>query len=201
MGDRDLPSRFPVVGLAGSVGGLRAISSVLEALPPDLPAAVVVLIHQQPERESHLTEILRGRSRLPVTTAQDGAPLRPGQVVVIPPGRHLLVTPERRTAIVASGVFPPSRPSADLLFATLATATGPDAIAVVLTGHGHDGATGATAVHALGGTVIATDEATSEVFAMPSAAIARDHAVDHVVAQADVPALLVRLVTEHPAAD
>jgi two-component system chemotaxis response regulator CheB len=194
------PSRFPVVGLAGSVGGLRAITAVLEALPADLPAAVLVLIHQEPERESHLTEILARRSRMPVTTAQDGAPLRPGHVLVIPPGRHLLVTPERRTAIIISGVFPPNRPSADLLFATLATATGPDAIAVVLTGHGHDGATGATAVHTLGGTVVATDEATSEVFAMPEATIGRDHAVDHVVAETDLPPLLVRLVAEHAAA-
>lgn len=200
MADRDPPSRFPVVGLAGSSGGLRAISAVLAALPEHLPAAVVVLIHQQPDRESQLTQILDRRSRMPVTTAQDGALLRPGQVVVIPPGRHLLVTLERRTAIIASGVFPPNRPSADLLFATLATATGPDAIAVVLTGHGHDGATGATAVHALGGTVIATDEATSEVFAMPQAAIGRAHAVDHVVADTDLPPLLVRLVAEHAAA-
>lgn len=199
MGDSGSTLRFPVIGLAGSVGGLKAITGVLAALPADLPAAVVVLVHQEPDRESALTELLARRSQMPVTTAQNGAALRRGHVVVIPPGRHLLVTPDRTTAMVLSGVYPPNRPSADLLFATMATAVGADAVAVVLTGHGHDGATGATAVHVLGGTVVATDSATSEVFAMPQATIDRDHAVDHVVDQANLPALLVQLVAEHPA--
>ena len=67
-------------------------------------------------------------------------------------------------------------------------------IAVVLSGTGHDGATGATAVHRFGGTVIATDAASSQSFAMPSATIERDSAIDHVVDLNAVPALLMQLI-------
>ena len=68
-------------------------------------------------------------------------------------------------------------------------------ITAVLSGTGHDGATGATAVHRFGGTVLATDAASSQSFAMPSATIERDHAIDHVVDVDALPGLLMQLIT------
>jgi two-component system chemotaxis response regulator CheB len=91
----------------------------------------------------------------PVVEAEHGVRLVAGQVTVVPPGTHPLITAGDR--VIASGAFPPSRPSADLLRATLATAVGSRAIAVVLSGGGPDGATGATAVHVCGGIVLVTD--------------------------------------------
>jgi two-component system, chemotaxis family, protein-glutamate methylesterase/glutaminase len=170
-----------IIALVASAGGLDAVSRVLGPLSHDLPASVVVLIHQEPARANRLVEILRRRTSLAVVAAEHGALLMPGQVIVAPPGKHLLITPSLAAALVASGVAPPSRPSADLLLTTLATAAGSRAIAVVLSGGGHDGATGATAVHTLGGIVVASDEASSKSFSMPRATIERDHAVDHVV--------------------
>jgi two-component system chemotaxis response regulator CheB len=192
------PDAVSVVALVASAGGLDAVSRVLGALPQSFGAAVVVLIHQAPDRVSELVELLGRRSRLPVAAAEHGGALRAGQVIVAPPGKHLLVTPAMRCALIASGAAPPSRPSADLLLTTLAIAGGPRAISVVLSGGGHDGATGASAIHLFGGTVVATDEASSSSFSMPRAAIARDDAVDHVVALADVAALLVSLVDAPP---
>ena len=183
-----------MIALIASAGGLEAVSAVLEGLPEDLPAAVVVLIHQAPDRENALVPVLQRRSRLPVVAAQDGAPLAAGTVVVAPPGQHTLVTGGPQIALIVSGASPPSRPSADLLLTTLATACGPLATAVVLSGGGHDGATGATAIHRLGGTVIASSEATSAHFAMPQATIERDHAVDHIVELNDI-ADVLRAVT------
>jgi chemotaxis response regulator CheB len=84
--------------------------------------------------------------------------------------------------------------SADLLLATLAVTAGPQVIAVILSGAGHDGATGATAVHDRGGVVIAADESLSTHPAMPLAATARDQIVGHVVPVDTIPALLDRLV-------
>lgn len=191
MGDR--APTHPVVGLVASAGGVEALVRVLGALPADLAAAVVVLLHQAPDRISELPGILDRRSALSVAHARDGAALRAGEVVVAPPGSHLLVTREERLALILSGDAPPSRPSADLLLTSIALACGPRAVAVVLSGGGHDGATGATAVHHLGGTVVATDEASSHTFGMPSATIARDDAVDHVVDLGDVAGLLVAL--------
>lgn len=89
----------------------------------------------------------------------------------------------------------PSRPSADLLLTTLAVAAGPSACAVVLSGGGHGGATGATAISRLGGTVLATNEATSTVSSMPRATFERDDIVDHVVALDELARILTGLVT------
>jgi two-component system chemotaxis response regulator CheB len=153
----------------------------------------LVLIHQAPDRVSRLVEILEGRCELPAVAAEHGGTLQPGCVVVAPPGQHTLITPGLGIALIASGAFPPSRPSADLLLTTLAVAVDGSAIAVVLSGGGHDGATGATAIHAFGGTVLATDEPSSREFSMPLAAIKRDDAVDHIVALDDVADRLIEL--------
>ena len=185
---------MPVIALVASAGGIDAVSRVLAPMPADLHAAIVVLIHQQPDRASHLVDILDRRCPLEVVQAEHGAALRPRRVVVTPPGTHLLITPDLEIALIASGTFPPNRPSADLLLATLATAAAERAIAVVLSGGGHDGATGATAIHSFGGVVIASDEASSQQYSMPLAAIERDDAVDHILALDDVAELLGRLV-------
>jgi two-component system chemotaxis response regulator CheB len=100
---------------------------------------------------------------------------------VAQPGKHVLVAGDRTISTFISGTFPPNRPSADLLLTSLALSLGPLAVAVVLSGDGTDGATGATAVHHLGGLVIAADEASSKAYGMPQAVIDRDHAVDQVL--------------------
>jgi two-component system chemotaxis response regulator CheB len=107
--------------------------------------------------------------------------------------------------LIESGALPPYRPSADLLLTTLAVAAGPRVIAVVLTGRGNDGATGATAVHRFGGAVIASTAASSAHSSMPQATIERDHAINHVLPLDDAAGLLLALVTapllESPALD
>jgi two-component system chemotaxis response regulator CheB len=186
---------WPVVALVASAGGIDALSRVLRELPGSLSAGVIVLLHVSPDRESMLPQILQRITALTVTAARDGDALAPGHIMVAPAGQHLLITPDLRVALIESGAFPPSRPSADLLLTTLAIAAGPRAIAVVLSGKGHDGATGATAVHRFGGKVLATDEASSTFFAMPSAAIERYRVMDHVVDLDALPALLTTLVS------
>jgi two-component system chemotaxis response regulator CheB len=175
---------WPIVALVGSAGGLAAVLRVLAPLPADFAGSIVVLIHRPPDQPSHLAEVIRRRCALPVVEADHGLPLLPGQVVVVPRGRHLLITPDDRvpaTALIISGTYPPSRPSADLLLTTLATSVGPRAVAVILSGGGADGATGASAVHVCGGTVLATDETSSLHYSMPLAAIERDQAVDQIL--------------------
>jgi two-component system chemotaxis response regulator CheB len=195
----EIDADWPIVALVGSAGGVDALSRVLSGLPDGFAASVIVLLHVSPDRESILPSILGRIAAMGVAAARDGAALAPGQVIVAPAGRHLLITGDLRVALIESGAFPPSRPSADLLLTTLAIAARDRVIAAVLSGHGHDGATGATAVHHFGGTVLATDEASSMAFSMPSATIKRDHVLDQVVALDDLPALLARLITADPA--
>lgn len=191
----DDPGRWPIIALVASAGGVDAISRVLAAQPAELPAAFIVVLHLPPDRESALPRILERACALDVVAARDGEPLTPGRVFVAPPGRHLLITPGLCVALIESGAYPPNRPSADLLLVTLALAAGDRVIAVVLSGEGHDGATGATAVHQFGGTLLASDEASSRSFSMPSATIARQDAVDHVVHLDQLGGLLAQLAT------
>jgi two-component system, chemotaxis family, protein-glutamate methylesterase/glutaminase len=184
-----------VVGLVCSAGGLDPLVQVLGALPRDLAAAVIVVQHVDPAAKSMLAEILDRRSRLDIRPATMGAPLRPGCALVVPPGCHAIATTDRTLVLIRSGPFPPNRPSADLLLASLAITAGPRAIAVVLSGHGHDGATGATAVHELGGTVIAATAASSQEAAMPTATAERDHIVDHVVPVDEIATLISEIVS------
>jgi two-component system chemotaxis response regulator CheB len=183
-----------VIALVASAGGLSAVSQVLRKLPADLQAGVIVLIHQAPDRENALVHLLGARSCLPVEVAADDMPLRAGTVVVAPPGKHTLIAGGPALVLIVSGAAPPSRPSADLLLTTLAITCGPRATAVILSGGGHDGATGASAIHRFGGTVLASSEASSERFSMPQATIERGSATDHIVALNDIARRLAEIV-------
>jgi two-component system chemotaxis response regulator CheB len=187
-----------VVARVCSAGGLEALRRVLGPLPPDVPAAMVVLQHQRPSRQSLLAPILARACRLPVREARSGDLLVAGSVLVVPPGKHALATTHNTLALIDSDGLPLARPSADLLLTSLAVTAGPRAIAVVLSGGGSDGATGAVAVHDFGGTVLAADRVSSEHYGMPSAAIGRDDAVDHVVPVDEIPQLLRTLCAARP---
>jgi two-component system chemotaxis response regulator CheB len=165
---------FPVVALVASAGGRDALRAVLGPLPVDFPAAVIALQHLSPDVESRLPEILAPYTHLPVRTATEGMALVPGEVLVAPAGRHLLIGGDARVHLILSGRLPPARPSADLLLVSLAVAMGPRVLAVVLTGRGDDGALGAQAVTSFGGRTLVQDEASSVEFGMPSATLRAD---------------------------
>ncbi|TDO39654.1 chemotaxis protein CheB [Paractinoplanes brasiliensis] len=191
--------KAPVVAMVCSTGGLDAVTRILGSLPRDFPASVIVLRHHDPQARNRLASILQRHTVLPVSAACDEDHLVAGRVFVAPTGYHTLVTSDDRLTLIVSGDRPPYRPSADLLLVSLAVSVGPRAIAVVLSGYGIDGATGATAVHRLGGVVIASDKASSAVFTMPYATITRDEIINYVMPVDDIAALLIRLVADAPA--
>jgi two-component system chemotaxis response regulator CheB len=185
-----------VVALVCSAGGVEALGEVLAHLPTDFDATVIALQHLRPDRPSRLAAILARSSRLPVAAARNRTVLRPGTVLVVPPGKHALATNDDRLALVSSSGPSSYRPSADLLLSSLAVVAARRSIAVILSGGGHDGATGARAIRSLGGIVIACDEESAQHFGMPAAAIGRDDAVDYVLPLTEIAAALVELV-EH----
>jgi two-component system, chemotaxis family, protein-glutamate methylesterase/glutaminase len=185
--------QFDIVALAASAGGLTALTAVLGELQPDFSAIVVVVQHLDPKHRSLMPQIIGRRSRLPVHGALDGMVLEPGHVYLAPPDRHLLVNRDGTASLTQTELVNFVRPSADLLFDSVAAAFGERAIAVVLTGTGHDGSMGVTAIKKRNGTVIAQDEGTSQFFGMPSAAI-KTGAVDFVLALEEIPAALATLV-------
>ena len=181
-----------VVGLAASAGGLNALIQVISKLPGDLPAALVVVQHLEPTHRSMLASILDRRTELLVTEARDGDILAAGHAYVAPPNRHLLVNVDRSLSLTQSELVHFVRPSADLLFESLAASCKERAIAVVLSGTGLDGSLGVTAVKKMGGTVIAQDQASAEFFGMPGAAI-ETGAVDLVLPLDEISPALMRL--------
>jgi two-component system, chemotaxis family, protein-glutamate methylesterase/glutaminase len=184
---------FDVVAMATSAGGLKALSQVLAALPAHFPSAIAVVQHLDPRHRSLMAEILSRRTALPVKEAAHRDRLVPGQVRVAPPNRHMLVNPDGSISLAESELVHFVRPSADLLFESVAGSFKERAIAVVLTGTGSDGAMGVKAIKQMGGTVIAQDELSSEFFGMPSAAI-QTGCVDFVLSLGEIAGALLTLV-------
>jgi two-component system chemotaxis response regulator CheB len=181
--------------VAASAGGLSALTSVLSELPADFSAAVAIVQHIEPHHRSMLAEILGRSCALPVTQAADGQRFQPGVVHVAPPDHHLLVDADGSLSLTRTELVHFVRPSADLLFESGAASFGNRAIGVVLTGTGSDGSLGVEAIKRRGGTVIAQDEATSDFFGMPGAAIEAG-AVDFVLPLDQIAEALTSLVTE-----
>jgi two-component system, chemotaxis family, protein-glutamate methylesterase/glutaminase len=171
--ERPVAAAEQVIALVGSAGALRGFVRVLEGLPADLGAAIVVVLHLQAAHPSMLARILGRASSLPVKQAEAGDALEGGHVYVAPPDAHLVLGADGGLRLDTTPPIHFVRPSADVLLESLAAAYGAECMAIVFSGTGSDGAAGAVAVKSSGGVVLAQNEATSDYFGMPGAAIAR----------------------------
>jgi len=184
-----------IVVIGGSAGSIEALKVILNGLPPDFPAAVLVVVHVG-ARESVLPGLLDRCSSLPVRHATQGELLVPGQVLVAPPDLHLTVAVDggRRFAQLSRGPKENhARPAIDPLSRSAAAACGADAIAVVLSGFMDDGTVGLQAIKARGGVAVVQDPQDAEVLDMPASAL-QHAAVDLVRRAADIAAVLVQLL-------
>lgn len=161
------PGRSRIVAVAASTGGPPAVSRFLQNLPRDLPVPVVVVQHLVSGFLPGLVEWLRSEVPFHVAEATPEQPLEGGTVYLAPDGRHLEVTADLRARLTDGPAIAGFRPSASVLFASLARSVGKGTTAVVLTGMGSDGLEGARAVHAAGGRVLVQDEASCAVYGMP----------------------------------
>jgi two-component system, chemotaxis family, protein-glutamate methylesterase/glutaminase len=184
---------FDVVALAASAGGLTALSSVLADLPAGFPAGILVVQHLDPRHRSLMADILSRRTRLEVKQAEEGDRLAGGRVYIAPPNRHLLLNGDGSLSLTQTELVHFVRPSADLLFESVAASYKDRSIAVVLSGSGGDGSMGVKAIKKMGGTVLAQDQRTSEFFGMPGAAI-DSGSVDFVLPLEEIAPALVTLV-------
>ncbi|GAA2240290.1 hypothetical protein GCM10010145_02420 [Streptomyces ruber] len=174
------PDRYAIVAVASSAGGIGALGRFLGGLGGDLRVPVLVVQHLDPRHRTVIAEVLSRRTRLKVKLAETDETARPGTVYIAPPDRHLLVGPGGVLTLTSTELVHFLRPSADLLFESVAGAYGPQAIVCILTGTGRDGAMGVDAVRSRGGTVIAQTPESAEFSGMPSAAVGTG-AVDYVL--------------------
>jgi two-component system chemotaxis response regulator CheB len=186
---------FPVIAMAASVGGLKALSIILGGLPADFPAAIAIVMHVAPDHKSLLAEILKCRTHLQVAEAHTGDVLAPSKVFVAPPNHHLFVVKGGRLKLSSSHAekIHFARPSAEPLFASVAKVYGKKAIAIVLTGGDGDGSFGVQIIKQNGGTVIAQDRPTSENFSMPETSI-KTGDVDYILPLDNIAPMLIALV-------
>jgi two-component system chemotaxis response regulator CheB len=171
---------YDIVAIAASAGGIAALGRVLGGLPGDFPVPVVVVQHLDPRHQTIIADVLGRRAKLPVQLAQEGDRAEAGAIYIAPPNHHLLVGANGTLTLSSSELVHFVRPSADLLFESVAGTYGPRAIACVLTGSGSDGAMGVSAIKSRGGTVIAEDPELAEFKGMPEAAVSSG-AVDFVL--------------------
>lgn len=156
-----------VIAVAASTGGPPAVCEFLQRLPVDLPVPVVLVQHIVEGFLPGFAAWLRSEVPFHVTAADHGQELEPGTVYLAPDGQHLEVTNRFAARLTDAEPVSGFRPSATVLFTSLAHNVGAGAIAVVLTGMGHDGLEGARAVRAAGGRVLVQDEASCVVYGMP----------------------------------
>jgi len=164
-----------VIALGASTGGTYAIRRLLESMPFDMNP--IVIVQHMPRRFTKaFAQQLDSLLTLEVKEAEDGDRLSRGKVLLAPGGWHLLVAKDSQGYYIRlrdGSLVKHQRPSIDVCFHSVAKAAGPDAIGVILTGMGDDGADGLLAMRQAGAFTVAQDETTSIVFGMPAAAIER----------------------------
>lgn len=176
-----------IVAVGASTGGTEALREFLIALPANAPG--VVIVQHMPEHfTAAFARRLDGLCQVSVKEAEDGDPVLRGHVLIAPGGRHLLL--ERQgaryhVAVKDGPLVSRHRPSVDVLFRSTARAAGPNAIGVIMTGMGDDGARGLLEMKEAGAHTIAQDEESCVVFGMPKEAIARG-GVDCVLSLEDI---------------
>jgi two-component system CheB/CheR fusion protein len=187
-------TRFPVVGIGASAGGLEATTALLKSVPNNLGMAYVVLPHLDPLRESAFGEILSRTTRMPVHDAKDQTRVEANHVYVIPPNFEMTIV-DGVLRLAHSGEARSVRTTIDTFLRSLAQDLGNYAIGVILSGTASDGTIGLSAIKGEGGITFAQD-GTAKYDGMPASAIAAG-CVDMVLPPEGIAKELVR-IAQHP---
>ncbi|HNT25310.1 MAG TPA: chemotaxis protein CheB [Anaerolineales bacterium] len=183
-----------IVAIAASTGGPPVLKYIFDNLPKDFSIPVVVVQHVMDSFAQGMAEWLNSSSPLTVKTAVDQERLVPGKVYIAPGQSHLTVATGNTISLVASPPVRGHRPSANLLFDSVAKTFGKDSVGIILTGMGDDGADGLQALGKTGAHIIAQNQASSVVFGMPKVAIERG-TVDEILSPSEIVNRLIKLHT------
>ncbi len=189
-------SSQPVVAIGASAGGLAAVKTFLDHVPADTGLAFVVVVHLSPQHESHLAELLQAHSRLAVRQVVETTALEPNCVYVIPPNANLsAIDTHLRLSKLEERTL--ERAPIDHFLRTLAKTHDGNAVAVILTGTGSDGALGIKDIKANGGLVVAQDPNEAEYDGMPQSAISTGM-VDYILPVAEMPGAILGYARTQP---
>ena len=183
-----------IIGIGSSTGGTEAVKDIIAELPPDMPG-IVITQHIPAAFSKSFANRVNAISQLTVSEASDRQQILPGHVYIAPGDRHLIIKRDGARYICSLNDGPPvnrHKPSVDVLFRSLADNAGANAIAVMLTGMGDDGAAGTGEMKAHGAPVIVQDERTSVVWGMPGEVVKRGFA-DEILPLQKIASRLVEL--------
>jgi two-component system chemotaxis response regulator CheB len=159
-----------MIVIGASLGGLKALQTIIRHLANPLPVPVVAVLHRHKDSTEPIAPILRGETTWTVNEALDKEPIRPARIYLAPPDYHLLVESDHFSLSTDEPVNY-ARPSIDVLFESAAETFGPGLIGVILTGASSDGARGAAEIERRGGQIVIQDPDSAECRVMPAAAI------------------------------
>jgi two-component system chemotaxis response regulator CheB len=186
-------SDMRIVVIGASAGGVEALTTLVERLPVDFAAPILIVLHVAPGSPALLPQILNRRSKLLAVRADDGDLLQPGTMYIAPPDLHLLVDEDGRIRLSRGPRENRHRPAIDPLFRSAAVLFGANAIGVVLTGNLDDGTAGLIAIKRRGGITVVQDPEEAAYPAMPRSAI-QNCAIDHIAGIERIAELLPKLV-------
>ncbi|AIR87898.1 chemotaxis response regulator protein-glutamate methylesterase [Pseudomonas cremoricolorata] len=175
---RQVVQRRALVAIGSSAGGPAALEVLLKGLPKDFPAAIVLVQHVDQVFAAGMAEWLSGVSGLPVRLAREGEPPQAGHVLLAGTNHHIRLLHNGQLAYTPEPVNEIYRPSIDVFFESVARYWNGEAVGVLLTGMGRDGAQGLKLMREQGFLTIAQDQHSSAVYGMPKAAAAIDAAVE-----------------------
>lgn len=181
-----------IIAIGASTGGTEALTEVLTAMPPDAPGMVIVQ-HMPEYFTAAFANRLNGLCRIEVKEGAQGDRVIPGRAIIAPGNRHLSVVHRGdsfQIDVTDGPLVSRHRPSVDVLFRSVASSAGANALGVILTGMGEDGASGMLDIKRAGGSTVAQDEETCVVFGMPQKAISAG-AVDSVAPLSHIPDLIL----------
>ncbi|MCB1774112.1 MAG: chemotaxis response regulator protein-glutamate methylesterase [Gammaproteobacteria bacterium] len=185
-----------IIGIGSSTGGTEAIKDVLAGLPIDIQAGIVVSQHIPAAFSAPFAKRVDSITALSVCEAADGQQILPGHVYIAPGDRHLLVERDGARYVCRLNDGPPvnrHRPSVDVMIRSLAQNAGPNAIGLMLTGMGDDGAAGMGELKQAGAPILVQDEKTSVVWGMPGEVAKRGFA-DEILPLGKIAQRLIELV-------
>uniref|UniRef100_A0A831UFU4 Protein-glutamate methylesterase/protein-glutamine glutaminase n=1 Tax=Geobacter metallireducens TaxID=28232 RepID=A0A831UFU4_GEOME len=189
---RTFSSTEKVIVIGASTGGTEALKSFLTAMPADSPG--ILIAQHMPETFTRtFAQRLNGLCKITVKEAEQGERILPGHAYIAPGNRHLLLARSGANYVAELSDGPPvsrHRPSVDVLFRSAANRAGKNAVGIIMTGMGDDGAAGMLEMRDAGAYTFAQDEKSCVVFGMPREAIARG-GVDEVVPLAEMPRRLL----------
>ena len=180
---------FLTVGIGASAGGIKPLKEFFSAMPDDNGMAFVVILHLSPEHESQLPAVLQTNTKMPVIQVTETVKIAPNHVYVIPPTKYLAMV-DGEIRLIEPETIRGKRVPIDLFFRTLADAHGKNAVCVILSGTGADGASGLKRVKEAGGLCIVQDPSEAEYDGMPRSAMATN-LVDLILPVGEMPAKIL----------